>query len=106
MRSYWLSWHVLSNGSKDGINSYVFPLAIRLVRRDRLAFVPIYLGSLFIVLMSAYTTYQGPWVGFRVVSFMLLFLWGKSKTLKLKPAECEIVEMVDVENENGNVLSA
>lgn len=27
MLSFWLSWHVLPSGPKDGINAYVFPLS-------------------------------------------------------------------------------
>lgn len=32
MLSFWLSWYVLSSGPEDGINAFVFPLAIRVAR--------------------------------------------------------------------------
>lgn len=47
MLSYWLSWYVLPTGRADGINPYVFPLAIWLVRGEKLALTPIFLSSLF-----------------------------------------------------------
>lgn len=39
--------HVLLSGPEDGIHPYVFPLAIKLAKGERLALVPIFLGSLF-----------------------------------------------------------
>lgn len=47
MLSYWLSWYVLLSGPEDGINSYIFPLAIRLAKGKSLALAPIFLGSLY-----------------------------------------------------------
>lgn len=44
---YWLSWFVLSREPEDGLNSYLFSLAIPLAKVERLAFPPIYLGSLY-----------------------------------------------------------
>lgn len=44
MLSYWLLWFVLLSGSEDGLNAYVFPMAILLAKRKRLALVPMYLG--------------------------------------------------------------
>lgn len=35
--AYWLLWFVLPNGPKDGLNAYVFPLAILLAKGEDLA---------------------------------------------------------------------
>lgn len=42
MFSHWLSWYVLPSDPKDGLNSYVFYLAIRLAKAERLVIVLIY----------------------------------------------------------------
>lgn len=47
MLSYWLSWYILPDGPEESLNAYIYPLAIRLARGDRLTLAPIYLGSLF-----------------------------------------------------------
>lgn len=47
MLAYWLSWYVLPSGPKDGMNPYVFPLAVRLAKGEKLALAPVFLGSLF-----------------------------------------------------------
>lgn len=47
MLSYWMSWYVLPSGREDGLNPYVFPLAIKLAKGERLALAPVYIGSLF-----------------------------------------------------------
>lgn len=47
MLAFWLSWYVLSSGPEDGINSYVFPLAIKLAKGEKFALTPVFLGSLF-----------------------------------------------------------
>lgn len=38
---------MLPSGLEDGINSYVFPLVIRLAKGEKVALAPIFLGSLF-----------------------------------------------------------
>lgn len=35
---------------QDGLSAYVFPLAFMLARGERLALVPVYLGSLLVML--------------------------------------------------------
>lgn len=45
MLAYWLPY-ILSTVPEDGLNPYVFPLAIRLGRGEKLALAPIFLGSL------------------------------------------------------------
>lgn len=47
MFSYWLSWFLCPSGPKDGINSFVFPIGIHLVKGENLAQAPIYLKSLY-----------------------------------------------------------
>lgn len=47
MLSFWLSWYVLTSGPEDGINAFVFPLAIHLARGEKVALASIFLGSLF-----------------------------------------------------------
>lgn len=44
MLAYWLSWYVLPSGHEDGINPYVFPIAIRLTKGT--CFGAYFLGSL------------------------------------------------------------
>lgn len=44
MLAFWLSWYVLPRRPEDGINSYVFSLAIRLTKGGKVA---LFLGSLF-----------------------------------------------------------
>lgn len=41
--SYWLSKYILPSGPEDGINAYIFPLAIRLPRGKRLRLGLLYL---------------------------------------------------------------
>lgn len=41
MLAFWLSWYVFPNGPEDGLNSYMFPLAIGLARGHRLALAPL-----------------------------------------------------------------
>ncbi|KAK9277971.1 hypothetical protein L1049_027528 [Liquidambar formosana] len=45
--AYWLCRHVLEGGPEDGINGWVFPLAIRLAGGTRLALAPLFLGTLY-----------------------------------------------------------
>lgn len=47
MLAFWMSWYVLPSGLEDRINPYVFHLAIRPAKGERLALAPIFLGSLF-----------------------------------------------------------
>lgn len=42
--SYWLSWYVQSSGAEDGLNLYVFSLAILIVKGVQFAIAPLYLG--------------------------------------------------------------
>lgn len=45
--SYWLSQCILRSGVEDGINTYVFPLAIRLEKGKKLPLGPVYLEPLY-----------------------------------------------------------
>lgn len=45
--SYWLSWYIHSSDLEDGIDAYVFPLAIRLVEEKKLPLGTLYLKSLY-----------------------------------------------------------
>lgn len=47
MLSYWLSWFVFLSGLEDGINLFIFLMAIILVKEERLGLTPIYFGSLY-----------------------------------------------------------
>lgn len=40
----WLSWYILPSGPEDEINSFVFSLAIRLGKGEKIALAPIFLG--------------------------------------------------------------
>lgn len=73
-------------GLKDGLNPYVFPLAIRLTRGDKLTLLPIYLGSLFYRLDLCVqniikSTDQHIVVTHADTSFLQLFLCERFKTL-------------------------
>lgn len=54
MLAFWLSWYVLPSGPEDGINSYVFPLVIRLAKGEKVALAPIFLVLFFIGWTSAF----------------------------------------------------
>lgn len=89
------------------MNSNVFPLDIRLARGDRLALAPIYLGFLFYRLNKCVKniTSLGRFyvVTHNNTSFLQLFRWERFKTLGLKPAQYDGVEMIEVEDDDGNV---
>lgn len=40
-------WYVILTGPKDGLNHYVFPLAISLAKGENLVLASSYLGSLY-----------------------------------------------------------
>lgn len=89
MLSYWLSWYALPTGRADGINPYVSPLAIRLVRGEKLAMTPIFLGSLFFRLDECVQNLLKSMGRYTVVSyatFFQLFLWERFKSFGPQPA--------------------
>lgn len=47
MLAYWLSYFVFTGSLEYRLNNYVFHLAIILAKGERLALLPLYLGSLF-----------------------------------------------------------
>lgn len=103
MLSYWLSWYLLPNDPEDSLNSYVFPLAIRLVKGERIVFAPIYLRSLFYRLdecVSNITRSTGRLYVVTLVDtlFLQLFLWEWFKVLGPKLAQYNSVEMIEVED--------
>lgn len=53
MLYYWLSRFILPSSPEDGVKTYVFPLAIFLVKEKKLSLGPLYLGSLIRSWMSA-----------------------------------------------------
>lgn len=108
MLAFWLSWYVLPSGPKDGINPFVFPLAIRLSKGERLVLAPIFLGSFFFRLdecvenlvksMDRYTV-----ASYAHTAFLQLFLWERFKSCGPQPSIFEAISMVRVEDENGIV---
>lgn len=91
MLAYLLSWYILPSDPNDGLNTYVFPLTIRLGRGDRLALGP-NLRSLFYRLEECVyhiTRSFGRYVAVTCVdtSFLQLLLWERFKTVGPKPAE-------------------
>lgn len=106
MLSFWLSWYVLPSGPEDGLNAFVFPLAIRLARGEKIALAPIFLGSLFHRLdecvqslvrsMGRYTV-----ASYAQTAFLQLFLWEHFKSYGPQPVAFEASNMVMVEDENG-----
>lgn len=110
MLSFWLSWHVLLSGPEDGINAYVFPIAIRLARGEKVALTPIFLGSLFYRLyecvhnlissMGCHTMAL-----YAQTAFLQMFLWERFKNYGPQTSTFEAITMMTVEDENGIVRS-
>lgn len=76
---YWLFWFLLLSEPEDGLNSYVFPLAI-LVKAERLAQASNYLVSLFTRLDEWVTDDVRSLCLYNLVthtnaSFLKMFLW-------------------------------
>lgn len=108
MLSFWLSWYVLPSGPEDGINAFVFPLAIRLARGEKVALAPIFLRSLFYRLdecieslvrsMGRYTV-----ASYAQTAFLQMFLWERFKSYSPQHTVFEASTMMTVEDENGVV---
>lgn len=45
--AYWLSWYVMPRSMEDGLNPYVFSLAIQDHERKKLTLASLYLGYLY-----------------------------------------------------------
>lgn len=77
--TYWLSWFVLPRSLEDGLNSYVFPLAILLAKGENLPLASLYLGSLYARLMCLgnVTRLMGRYdvVTHVDFSFLHMFIW-------------------------------
>lgn len=97
--SYSLSWYVLPSGPEDDLNPYKFSLLI-LAKRESLAVLPLYLGSLYYRLDECVSNIV-KFVGhFHVLThvdtvFFQLFLWKTFKKLVLEPAQYVAVETVE-----------
>lgn len=97
----------ITSGPEDELNPFVFSL-LRLAGGDKLALTLLYLGSLFYHFDECVyniTRSMGRYlvVTYADTSFLQLFLWKRFKTLGLKPAEYEAVEMIDIEDDNGKM---
>lgn len=111
MLDFWLSWYVLPSRCEDRINSFVFPLAIRLEKGEKIALRPIFLRSLFYRLdecveslvrsMGRYTV-----ASYAQTAFLKLFLWERFKSYGPQPSTFEAINMMIVEDENGIVRSS
>lgn len=106
--SYWLSRYVLLSSLEDDFDSYVFLFAISLAQGERLAIVPIYLGSLFYRLdeciqniVKSVSLSCGDSCHYHL--FTSLIMGATSKKLSRKPTQYLTVEKVDME-ENGKVV--
>lgn len=88
--SYWLFWFLLLSEPEDGLNSYVFPLAILLVKGERLAQASNYLVSLFTRLDEWATDIVRSLRLYNLVthantSVLKMFLWEHFRDLDPKP---------------------
>lgn len=110
MLSFWLSWYVLSSGPEDSINAYVFPMAIRLARGEKVALAPIFLGSLFYRLNECVQTLirsMGRYIvaSYAQMAFLQMFLWERFKSYSPQPTTFKATTMMIVEDESGIVTS-
>lgn len=99
MLAYWLLWYVFPSDPEGDLNSYMFPLIIRWAKGERLALMPIYLGSLLYILDKCIRNIVKSVGCYYVVThadtaFLQLFLWERSKTRSTKLTEYDAVEMV------------
>lgn len=104
--SYKLSWFVLSSGPQDGLNAYVFPLALLLARGERLALVLICLGSLLVmpqvrVVNNVCSVGRYDVVAQIETSFLQMFLCEQYEALAPKPIEHSTTVWVKVMTING-----
>lgn len=102
MLAYWLSCYILPSCLKYGSNAYVFPLAIQLAKGESLAFVPLYLGSLFFELDEVVQNLVLSIGCYHVVthadtSFLNMFIWEQFRSILQRPIEFKAVEMVKVD---------
>lgn len=79
---YWLSYFVYPSCHQDGLQSYVFALAVMLVKRKRFALATLYLGSLYARLDKCLHNIFRSVSRYDVVlysdaSFLQMFLWER-----------------------------
>lgn len=99
---------MLPSGPEDGIHPYVFPLVVKLAKGEKLALVPIFLGSLFYRLDECVHNLSKSMGRYTVVShvnsaFLHLFLWERFSNLAPQPVQFEAVTMRTIEEEDGIV---
>lgn len=100
----------MPSGPEDGINAYVFPLAIRLARGEKVALALIFLGSLFYRLDECvHSLVRSMWrytvASYAQTAFLQMFLWERFKSYNPQPITFEATTMMTVEDENGIVRS-
>lgn len=108
MLAFWLSWYVLPSSPEDGIHPYVFLLAVKLAKGEKLALAPIFLGSLFYRLDECVQSLSRSMGRYTVVSyansaFLQMFLWEMFSNLAPQPIQFEAVTMRTFEDEDGIV---
>lgn len=47
--AYWLPWYILLSGPDNGLNLFIFLLAIQIAKGSKLALPPLYLGCLYTI---------------------------------------------------------
>lgn len=82
MLAFWLSWYILPSGPEDGIHPYVFFLAVKLAKGEKLSLAPIFLSSLFYRLdecVHNLSKFMGRYnvVSYANSAFLQLFLWER-----------------------------
>lgn len=107
---FWLSCYVLPSGPEDGINSFVFPLAIRLAKGEKIALGPIFLGSLFYRLdecVRSLVRSRGRYTvtSYGQTAFLQLFLWKRFKSYGPQPSTFEAINMMTMEEQNRIIRS-
>lgn len=98
--SFWLSRYVLPSGPEDGINAYVFPLAVRLARGKKLSLGPLYLGLLYARVDECVRNITSSMGGYDVFThvdsaFIQIFLWKRFGRIVLRPAEFDPVVITE-----------
>lgn len=105
----WLSLYILPSGPEDEINSFVFSLAIRLGKGEKIALAPIFLGLFYrldehvhslVRSMGSYTV-----ASYKQTAFLQLFHCERFKSYDPQPSTFEVINMMTVENENGIIRS-
>lgn len=96
---------MLPRRPEDGTHPYVFPLAVKLAKEEKLAVAPIFLGSLFYCLDECVDNLSKSMGRYTVVSyanfaFLQLFLWGRFSNLAPQLVQFEAMTMRTIEDED------